>query len=54
MSEKYKFHDPEGIYFVTLTVINWIDLFTRKELKYIIVNSLKRCQEHKGLIIQLS
>ena len=51
MSEKYKFNDPEGIYFTTLTVVHWIDLFTRKELKYIVVNSLKHCQEHKGLII---
>jgi len=51
MSEKYKFNDPEGIYFTTLTVVQWIDLFTRKELEYIVVNSLKHCQEHKGLII---
>lgn len=51
MSEKYKFEDPEGIYFVTLGVVFWIDLFTRKDYKYIIVNSLKHCQKEKGLII---
>jgi len=27
MSEKYKFHDQDGIYFVTLTIVHWIDLF---------------------------
>lgn len=51
MSEKYKFHDPKGIYFVTLSIVFWIDLFTRKEFKYIIINSLKHCQQEKGLII---
>ncbi|MFY0602260.1 MAG: transposase [Cyclobacteriaceae bacterium] len=51
MSEKYKFHDPEGLYFVTCTIVHWIDLFTRKELKHVIVESLKYCQDAKGLII---
>ena len=51
MSEKYKFNDPEGNYFVTLSIVHWIDLFTRKELKWIIVDSIKHCQENKGLVI---
>ncbi|MEP0351623.1 MAG: transposase [Reichenbachiella sp.] len=51
MSEKYKFRDPKGIYFVTGTVVHWIDLFTRKEFKHIIIDSLKYCQKEKGLII---
>ncbi|MDN5216021.1 transposase [Fulvivirgaceae bacterium BMA12] len=51
MSEKYKFHDPEGIYFVTTTVVHWIDLFSRPEYKHVLINSLKYCQEKKGLII---
>lgn len=51
MSEKYKFYDPEGIYFVTLTVVYWIDLFTRREFKHLLLDSLRHCQQHKGLII---
>ncbi|MGE0772238.1 MAG: transposase [Cyclobacteriaceae bacterium] len=51
MSEKYKFNDPFGMYFVTMTVVDWIDLFTRYELKDVIVDSLKYCQKEKGLII---
>ncbi|NJN28641.1 MAG: transposase [Cyclobacteriaceae bacterium] len=51
MSEKYKFHDPEGIYFVTLTIVGWIDLFTRPDYKYMIVESIKYCQKEKGLIV---
>ena len=51
MSEKYKFHDPDGIYFVTLTIIDWIDLFARVDYNYMIVESLKYCQKEKGLTI---
>ena len=51
MSEKYKFDDSEGIYFVTSTIVHWIDLFTRKQLKELIINSLSYCQQEKGLKI---
>jgi len=51
MSEKYKIAEHDKPYFITTTVVGWIDLFTRKELKLIIVNSLKYCQENKGLVI---
>lgn len=51
MSEKYKIHDPEGKYFVTLTTVHWIDIFTRKEFKHIILASLQYCQQNKGLVI---
>ena len=51
MSEKYKINDKEGIYFITLTAVDWIDVFTRRELKNVIVDSLKYCQKNKGLII---
>ena len=51
MSEKYKFVDPGGTYFVTSTVVGWVDLFTRPELKHIIIESLRYCQKEKGLLI---
>ncbi len=51
MSEKYKFNDPNGTYFVTSTVVGWVDLFTRPELKHIIIESLRYCQNEKGLLI---
>ena len=51
MSEKYKFHDPEGIYFVTITLIHWIDLFTRKEFKHVLVDALNHCVDKKGLVV---
>ena len=38
-------------YFLTLTVVNWIDVFTRKNQRDAIISSLKYCQKEKGLII---
>jgi len=51
MSEKYKIRNPEGLYFITISVIKWIDVFTRNEYKNILLESLKFCQEKKGLDI---
>ena len=51
MSEKYKFRDAEALYFTTSTVVFWIDLFTRKEFKHSIVNTLKYYQDKRGLKI---
>ena len=51
MSDKYKIIDQNSPYFLTMTIVGWIDLFTRKELKLLIVDSLKYCQKNKGLII---
>lgn len=51
MSEKYKFRDSGGIYFVTSTTVGWVDVFTRPELKHIIIGSLRFCQKEKGLRI---
>ena len=40
MSRNYKFHNPEGIYFISFAVVSWLDVFTRNEYKDIIVDSL--------------
>jgi putative transposase len=49
MSSKYKFSDKEGTYFITSTVVGYIDIFTRNLYKDIIVDSFKHCQQHQGL-----
>jgi len=51
MSEKYKFNNPDGIYFITSTLTGWVDLFTRVDYCQIILDSLKYCQKNKGLVI---
>jgi putative transposase len=49
MSEKYKVRDQEKIYFITFAVIDWVDVFTRREYKDLLVESLQYCQREKGL-----
>ncbi len=51
MSEKYKIFDQVKPYFLTLTVVGWVDLFTRKSHKMTIIDSLSYCQKEKGLEI---
>ena len=51
MSNKYKFRSYEDLYFTTQTVVNWADVFTRNLYKNIVIDSLKFCQEKKGLEI---
>ena len=50
MSRNYKFHNPEGLYFVSFAVVEWLDVFTRNEYKDILVDSLSYCQENKGMV----
>ncbi len=51
MSTKYKAIMPDSGYFITITTVGWIDIFTRLRQKYVILNALKYCQQHKGLDI---
>jgi putative transposase len=49
MSTKYKFKNSDGCYFISFAVVGWVDVFTRKEYKNIIIENLKYCQAQKGL-----
>lgn len=49
MSRKYKIRNQDKIYFVTFTVIRWLDVFIRREYRDIFLDSLRYCQQHKGL-----
>ena len=42
-------HDPEGLYFLSFATVGWIDVLTRREYKDVVVESLRFCQEQKGL-----
>jgi putative transposase len=49
MGRKYKFHDDRALYFVTFTVVYWLDIFIRDEYKNIFYESIRYCQKEKGL-----
>src|SRR5690606_3303253 len=51
MSRNYKFHNSEGLYFVSFAVVEWLDVFTRNGYKDILLDSLSFCQKEKGMEI---
>ena len=51
MSRNYKFHNPEGLYFISFAVVGWLDVFTRNEYKDLFLDSMRFCQKEKGLEI---
>ena len=51
MSTGYKIIEQDKLHFVTLQVVEWVDIFTRKKYRDIIVENLDYCQKNKGLEI---
>ncbi|MDX2414868.1 MAG: transposase [Bacteroidales bacterium] len=51
MSHAYRIHDQSKVYFITLTIVEWVDVFTRPDQKMVIIDSLKYCKDKKGLQI---
>jgi putative transposase len=51
MSRNYKFHNKEGIYFVSFATVYWIDVFIRRVYFDYIVENLNNCIEKKGMIV---
>lgn len=47
----YKIRDQQGMYYLTFTVIDWLDVFTRKSYRDMLLDSLEYCQKEKGLSI---
>lgn len=51
MSNGYRILNQERPYFLTLQIVGWIDLFTRRCYRDIVVDSLNYCVKNKGLVI---
>jgi len=51
MPSKYKIRDSQRIYFITFSIVEWVDALSRPYYKDIFIESLKYCQQAKGLII---
>lgn len=49
MSRKYKFHNPEGVYFVSFATVYWLDVFVREQYFISFIESLEYCRKSKGL-----
>lgn len=44
----YKIRNKAAIHFITFAVVEWVDVFTRKEYSYIVLESIRHCQQEKG------
>lgn len=47
----YKITDQYAAYYMTFTIVGWIDLFTRPQCCQIIIDSFNYCKANKGLIL---
>ena len=48
-SENYTIENQNAVYFLTFTVTDWVDIFTRLNYRNIIAESLTYCRKNKGL-----
>lgn len=51
MSRNYKFHNNEGVYFISFAIVYWISVFIREEYFDVIIKHLKFAQKEKGMVI---
>ena len=47
--DQYKIYDQHAVYFLTLTIVDWIDLFTRSDYSLIVTDSLNYCIKNMNL-----
>ena len=45
----YKIRNQLAIHFITFAVVEWVDVFTRKDYRDKVIESLRFCQQKKGL-----
>lgn len=51
MSQTYQIQNQSAPHFLTFQVIDWVDIFSRKTYRDIVVESMKFCRQEKGLEI---
>lgn len=51
MADAYQIKDQKGLYFITLQIVGWADVFTRTVYRDMIIESFKYCRKTKGLKI---
>lgn len=51
MGDHYAMRHPNDLYFLTFTVVDWMDIFTRPNHRQALVDSLNFCIRNKGLVV---
>ncbi|WP_320051734.1 transposase [uncultured Acetobacteroides sp.] len=49
MTTGYQIKEQDALYYLTLQVVDWVDVFTRQCYRDIVVDSLNYCQLNKNL-----
>ncbi|WP_276505015.1 REP-associated tyrosine transposase [Terrimonas pollutisoli] len=47
----YKIRNQSAIHFITFAVVEWVDVFTKKEYRDIVLESIRHCQNERGLLL---
>ena len=47
----YKIRNQAAIHFITFAVVEWVDVFTRRDYCDIVLDSIRFCQKEKGLLV---
>jgi hypothetical protein len=45
----YKIRDQHAVHFITFSVVEWVDVFTRRTYGDIVIQTLLYCINNKGL-----
>ena len=51
MADGYAIKDQTLPHFITATIVDWVDVFTRKSYRDCIINCLDFCNKNKGMIL---
>ncbi|MEO1253296.1 MAG: transposase [Bacteroidota bacterium] len=51
MSDSYQIKDQAATYFITCQIVGWVDVFSRKVYRDMIIESLRYCIREKSLIV---
>ena len=51
MKEGYIIREQEKAHFITATVVDWIDVFTRQVYRDCVIDCLNYCIANKGMIV---
>ena len=47
----YRIGEQNAIHYLTFATVGWVDIFSRKVYKDIVIDSLRYCIQHKGLVL---
>jgi len=47
----FRIRNQYHAHFVTFSVVGWVDVFTRRECRDILIENLKHCIAHKGMLL---